>query len=116
MTRFVAFLLTVLLGWLFTQRNPDATAPAPIQRQLASAAKTATKPKPSRSAASADDLTEIVGIGPVAAQALNELGIRSFKQLAAQNASELTQRLPSTMSGRVEREEWIEQARQLAKR
>lgn len=116
MSRFVAFLLTVLLGWLFTQLDPIETAPAPNQRQPTSASKPATKPKARQTAAKADDLTEIVGIGPVAAQALNELGIWSFKQLAEQDAAELNERLPSTMSGRVEREEWIKQAKQLAKR
>lgn len=118
MTRFVAFLVTVLLGWLFTQPHASEIPSTPVQRNTAApATRTTSQPKSSRkAAASADDLTEITGIGPVAAQALHELGISSFKQLAAQKTADLAERLPSTMSSRVERENWIEQAKQLSRR
>ncbi len=61
-----------------------------------------------------DDLTEIVGVGPRIAEVLNELGIWSFGQIAAwtpENAAWVEQHL--SFKGRVEREGWIEQARDL---
>ncbi|MCF6328910.1 MAG: hypothetical protein L3J02_03815 [Henriciella sp.] len=61
-----------------------------------------------------DDLTEIVGIGPRIAEVLNELGIWSFGQIAAwtpENAAWVEQHL--SFKGRVEREGWIEQAKDL---
>ncbi len=61
-----------------------------------------------------DDLTEIVGIGPRIAEVLNELGIWSFGQIAAwspENAAWVEQHL--SFKGRVDREGWIEQAKDL---
>lgn len=66
---------------------------------------------------SADDagLRTITGIGPVFENALHKLGIRSFAQLAEQNADTLAQRLGAPASAeRIRRERWIEQARERA--
>jgi nucleotidyltransferase/DNA polymerase involved in DNA repair len=59
-----------------------------------------------------DDLTTIVGIGPVYAAALNRIGIQSFRQLAAQNADSLAARLTAVRvsAARIRRDRWIEQA------
>ena len=65
----------------------------------------------------ADDLTVIKGVGPVLARRLHELGITSFAQLAALTP-EQARMIDDVIDfpGRVERERWIEQARQLAAR
>jgi large subunit ribosomal protein L21 len=59
-----------------------------------------------------DPLTEINGIGPAFEKALNAIGIRSFADLARQDADDLAQRLPVRVTAdRIRRDEWIEQAR-----
>ena len=61
-----------------------------------------------------DDIEEIVGIGPVIGAHLREQGITTFAQIAAWTPEDAT-RIGDEIDfpGRVEREEWIEQARQL---
>ncbi len=118
MSRLVAFLLTVLVGWLLTQLDSPETAPRPAQQKMsapASAAVSTVKPQPRRKTAAADDLTQIDGIGPAAEKALKALGIQTFKQLAAQDADQLAARLPKLLGSRVKRDGWIKQAEQLAK-
>jgi len=64
-----------------------------------------------------DDLEDIVGIGPVFGAALREQGITTFAQLAALSPADV-QRIEDEIDaeGRIGREEWIEQARQLHER
>ena len=63
----------------------------------------------------ADDLTQIKGIGPKLSQTLNELGIYHFRQIAGWEDAE-AQWVDDYLSfkGRVEREQWIEQAQKFA--
>ena len=63
-----------------------------------------------------DDLTVIRGIGKVIEKKLHELGITSFRQLAAMTPDEV-RRVNEALDfpGRVEREQWVEQARELAR-
>jgi len=61
-----------------------------------------------------DDLTRINGIGPVLKDKLNALGITTFQQVAdmtPERVAEVDEQL--NFKGRIEREEWIEQAKQL---
>ncbi len=62
-----------------------------------------------------DDLKRIKGIGPKNEDALNELGIYTFKQIAAWTAENVDW-VEDFMSfpGRIEREDWIGQAKTLA--
>ena len=65
---------------------------------------------------SADDLTQINGIGPVISEKLNNLGYTSFAQIAALDeagVAEIEEQL--SFKGRIEREEWIQQAIELSK-
>jgi predicted flap endonuclease-1-like 5' DNA nuclease len=69
---------------------------------------------PSGASGDADDLQQIKGIGPKIAGILNELGIRQFEQIAAWSATDVdwvNERLK--FKGRIEREEWIPQAKAL---
>ena len=62
-----------------------------------------------------DDLKRIKGIGPVNEKALNELGIYKFNQIAAWTPANVDW-IEDFMSfpGRIEREDWIAQAKTLA--
>lgn len=72
-------------------------------------------PAPNKDEDSAvDDLRQIKGIGPKIAGILQELGIQRFEQIAAwspENIDWVNERL--RFKGRIEREEWIAQAKAL---
>ena len=62
-----------------------------------------------------DDLTEIVGVGKVFQQTLNELGIFSFRQIASFGPADVA-RINMELKefrGRMEQDDWIGQAREL---
>jgi predicted flap endonuclease-1-like 5' DNA nuclease len=62
-----------------------------------------------------DDLQEIVGVGKVFEQALHELGIFKFSQIAAFDISDIA-RVNSKLKdfkGRMEQDDWIGQAKEL---
>ena len=63
-----------------------------------------------------DDLTMIAGIGPRIEAKLNELGIYTYAQIAAWNKSDRS-RMDEQLKfrGRIEREDWVKQAKALAK-
>jgi small subunit ribosomal protein S2 len=64
----------------------------------------------------ADDLTKISGVGPVLLGKLHELGITKFEQIAnftKQDIENVDERL--SFKGRIERDEWLKQAAELAK-
>jgi len=74
--------------------------------------KEASKPKESK----ADDLKRIKGVGPKLEKLLNRNGITSFEQIANLNAKEIEE-LDSKLEsfqGRIERDNWLEQAQELA--
>ena len=62
-----------------------------------------------------DDLKRISGVGPVLEKTLNELGIFHFRQIAGftkENIDWVNNYL--SFSGRIEREDWVGQAKKLA--
>ena len=62
-----------------------------------------------------DDLTKISGVGPKLEKLLNSLGIYTFDQVAAWSAQDVAwvdARL--TFKGRIERDDWMSQAKKLA--
>jgi large subunit ribosomal protein L21 len=88
----------------------------------AAAPKKATAPKaekkaeaPKAAAAGADDLKLLSGVGPALEKKLQEAGVTSFAQIAAwtdADVEEFGEKL--SFKGRIEREGWIEQAKELA--
>jgi len=62
----------------------------------------------------ADDLKKIDGVGPVIEKKLNELGIYHFKQIA-ELSSEQAQAIDEAIAfkGRIERDDWLGQAKKL---
>jgi large subunit ribosomal protein L21 len=82
------------------------------------AAKKAEKPaekKAAAPAAGADDLKQLSGVGPALEKKLHEAGVTTFAQIAAwtdEDVAAMDEKL--SFKGRIEREGWIEQAKELA--
>jgi predicted flap endonuclease-1-like 5' DNA nuclease len=89
---------------------PVATPPAPVATPPVPVA---TPPAPV--ATPPDDLLEIVGVGPVLNKQLNEHGITTFRQMGEwSNAdADAFEAKMEDFHGRVEREDWVIQAREL---
>ena len=89
-------------------------APAPA---TAPAAKKAAKPAKAEAApAAADDLKKLSGVGPALEKKLNAAGITSYAQIAAwtdADVAAIDEQL--SFKGKIEREGWIDQAKELAK-
>ncbi len=66
---------------------------------------------------SPDDLKKIKGIGPVFESELNDKGVYYFRQIAAWKKSEIkaVEVVIDKFPGRIERDEWVKQAKGLAK-
>ena len=87
----------------------------------AAAPKAAAKPKAAKAEkpaadAGADDLKTLSGVGPALEKKLHEAGVTTFAQIAAWGAddiAEMDEKL--SFKGRIEREGWVEQAKELAK-
>lgn len=82
----------------------------------AAVAKPAADAKPAASTASGivDDVKMIGGVGPALEKKLAALGVTSLKHIAEFDAAEI-ERVDAELNfkGRIEREEWIEQAKEL---
>jgi large subunit ribosomal protein L21 len=69
---------------------------------------------PAAAAGFVDDITIIGGVGPALKKKLEGAGITSLKQIAAMSATEMAKVDEDLkLGGRTEREEWIEQAKEL---
>lgn len=79
----------------------------------------AKKAEPKKAAAkkeAADDLKQLSGVGPVLEQKLHDAGVTTFAQIAAwkkKDIEEMDEKLD--FKGRIEREDWVAQAKKLAK-
>ena len=92
-----------------------AKAEEPVAAKPAAAKPKAQKSSPAP-AASPDNLKQIKGIGPQIEAKLNAAGINSFAQIAAwtkKQQAEFAEQL--SFAGRIEREQWVSQAKILAK-
>ena len=88
------------------------TAEAPVEK--AEAPVETAETAPAAEAASADKLTDINGIGPVIEGKLQAMGITTFKQIADLTPEDV-ERIDGELNfkGRIDREEWISQAKAL---
>jgi predicted flap endonuclease-1-like 5' DNA nuclease len=75
----------------------------------------AAAPKPA-AGASADDLTQIKGVGKKLSAMLGEQGVTSFAQIAAWSEADINRIDPllGRFSGRIRRDQWVTQAQFLA--
>ena len=80
------------------------------------AAKKAAPKAAPKAAAGGDDLKQLSGVGPVLETKLHEAGVTTFAQIAAWGPEDITKYDELlTFKGRIEREGWVEQAKELAK-
>lgn len=93
-----------------------AAAPAP-KKAAAKKAAPAAKAAPAEAApAGADDLKKLSGVGPALEKKLLAAGVTTFAQIAAwsdADIAEFDEKL--SFKGRIEREGWVDQAKELAK-
>lgn len=90
-----------------TAAKPSAVADGP--KPVPGAAVNAPEP------GTGDDLTQIKGVGPKAAEKLNEAGVTTLGQIANWSSKDI-ERFDALINGRgrIERDEWVGQAKKLA--
>ena len=89
-----------------------ATAPKAATAKVAAPK---AKAAPAAASGEGDDLTQLSGVGPALLKKLNAAGISTFAQIAAwteADVAEFDEKL--SFKGRIEREGWIAQAKELA--
>lgn len=96
----------------------SAPAPKPVAKPAPAPKPKAkvSKPKPKPAPVTKDDLKRIKGIGPQNEARLNDVDVIAFSQIASWSAKDqrdMGERL--AFPGRIEREEWVKQAKVLAK-
>ena len=89
-----------------------AAAPKRVQAKKVAEPKKAPEPKVA-SKSEADDLTKISGIGPVIVGKLEALGVTTFQQIADFTADDIA-RIDEELNfkGRIERDDWVKQAKE----
>ena len=94
-----------------TGSTATASAPKADKGSKADAA-----PKADTAAGGSDDLKKLSGVGPALEKKLHEAGVTSFAQIAAwtdADIAEMNEKL--SFKGRIEREGWVDQAKDMAK-
>ncbi len=93
-----------------------AAKPAKAKAEAKPAAKPAKKAAAKPAATGADDLKKLSGVGPALEKKLNENGVTTFAQIAGWSKADIAD-MDGKLSfkGRIEREGWVEQAKELAK-
>jgi len=95
---------------------PKAAAPKAAAKAAPKAAAKAPAKAAPKAAAAADDLKQLSGVGPALEKKLLEAGVTTFAQIAgwkAADIAEMDEKL--SFKGRIEREDWVAQAKKLAK-
>ncbi|SDN84899.1 large subunit ribosomal protein L21 [Lutimaribacter pacificus] len=91
-----------------------AAAAAPKKAAPKKAEKPAAKKAAAPAAAGADDLKQLSGVGPALEKKLHEAGVTTFAQIAAwteEDIAAMDEKL--SFKGRIEREGWVDQAKEL---
>ena len=100
-------------------KKPAAKKAAPKKEAAPKAEEKKAAPKkaaPKKAAEGGDDLKQLSGVGPALEKKLHEAGVTTFAQIAdwtADDVAAMDEKL--SFKGRIEREGWIEQAKELAK-
>lgn len=97
--------------------KPAAKAAAkPAAKAAAPKAEAKAAPKTAAKASAADDLKKLSGVGPALEKKLHEAGVTTFAQIAGWSDADVTDMDEKlAFKGRIEREGWIDQAKELAK-
>ena len=105
-------------------KTPAKSAPKAAEKAVPKAKPAATKAKPKAAEAkkaaakssSTDDLKLLSGVGPALEKKLLAAGVTSFAQIAAWKKSDIVEFDEKlSFKGRIEREDWVKQAKALAK-
>ena len=97
-------------------KKAEKKAEAPKAEAKAEPKKEAKKAAPKKADASGDDLKQLSGVGPALEKKLHDAGVTTFAQIAAwteEDVAAMDEKL--SFKGRIEREGWIAQAKELAK-
>lgn len=96
---------------------PKPTSKPAAKKKAPAKAKSAGPVRLKKAEGKADDLKEISGVGPKLEKTLNKLGFWHFHQIAAWTKSDVAI-VDDELSfkGRIERDDWIKQAKALAKK
>ena len=103
-----------------TSKTKTAAAKKPATKKPAAAKKPAAKKAPTKfyksAPAKVDDLKLISGVGPKLEQTLNEIGIYQYDQVAVWKKADI-KKVDDQLKfkGRIERDDWMKQAKILAK-
>ncbi|PLS20708.1 50S ribosomal protein L21 [Neptunicoccus cionae] len=108
-------------GFVATAAVAEAAAPKKAKAEKKAAPKAAKKSeakaeKAAPAAEGADDLKKLSGVGPALEKKLHAAGVTTFAQISAWGAddiAEFDEKL--SFKGRIEREGWVDQAKDLAK-
>ena len=95
-------------------KEAPATKPAKAEPKAEAKAKPAKEEAPA--ASGGDDLKQLSGVGPALEKKLHEAGITTFAQIAAwteDDIADIDEKL--SFKGRIQREGWVEQAKELVK-
>ena len=98
-------------------RKKPAEKEAEKKKDAAPAEKTAGFEKLKKPDGEADDLKMFTGIGPALETKLNDYGIFHYRQIAALKKPDIAEIDDAlTLKGRIESDDWVKQARELAKK
>ncbi|NBD31158.1 MAG: 50S ribosomal protein L21 [Alphaproteobacteria bacterium] len=106
-------------GFAAAAGGAAAAAPKKVKKAAAKPAETTeAKAEPKKAAAKSDgdDLKQLSGVGPALEKKLHEAGVTTFAQIAAWTEADIAamdEKL--SFKGRIEREGWVDQAKELAK-
>ncbi len=106
----------VALGAGTVSATAVAAAAPKAEKKSAPKKEKAAKAEAAPATEAADDLKKLSGVGPALEKKLIEGGVTSFAQIAAwteADVAEFDEKL--SFKGRIEREGWVEQAKELAK-
>jgi len=94
---------------------PDAPPAAPDAPEPANADDREAPASAPAAASDAGDLTQITGLGPKAAEKLNEAGVTHIAQIAAWSDEDI-ERFDALINGRgrIRRDDWVGQAKKLS--
>ncbi len=91
-------------------------AAKPAKAEAKPAKKPAAKKAAPKAAAGADDLKQLSGVGPALEKKLNEAGVTTFAQVAGWSKADIADMDEKlSFKGRIDREDWVAQAKKLAK-
>lgn len=96
--------------------KPAKAEAKPAKTEAKPAAKAKAKPAAKKAATGADDLKKLSGVGPALEKKLNENGVTTYAQIAGWSKADIADMdTKLSFKGRIEREDWVAQAKKLAK-